>query len=88
MHAWICGKSIAGSKTVNAKGPNVEMCLACSSRKNGRQSAGVKQVTDDVRQKDSMNILCSLVDQDKELRDFTKWDTKSLKGFGKGGNII
>lgn len=35
-----------------------------------------------------MNISCSLVGEDKELRDLHKWDTKSLKGFGKGNNII
>lgn len=31
-------------------------------------------MTDDVRKKDSMDISCSLVGQDKELRDLTKWD--------------
>lgn len=43
-------------------------------------------MTGDVRKKDSLDIVCSLVGQDEECRDFTECNTKSLEGFGKGNN--
>ena len=55
-------------------------------QENGSWSAGAKrkrrEVTDDVRQKDSMNILFELLGHDKEFRVFSKCSRKSLEGGG------